>query len=89
MSAEMNVLDYLLGGDEALDYIRRWCFDSDEHFARAILGLLHNDEVQIFAPDNVEVPRWQWRELFVDGTVFTQMTTLRLQLTDTGARRVG
>lgn len=89
MSAEMNVLDYLLGGDEPLDYIRRWCFDSDEHLARAIHRRLYNDEVQILAPVDIEVPRWQWRELFIDGTVFTQMTTLRLHLTDTGARRVG
>jgi hypothetical protein len=88
VSAEMDVLDVLLGTDEDLLHIRQWCFESDEHFARGILGLVTTGDVRLLGPGNEEVPRWKWRELFVDGTVFDRLPIFRLRITEQGVKRV-
>ena len=88
MSLEMETLDQLIGGDMPLAVIRRLYAD-DQHFAKAIHGLLLSGDVRLRAPDGGDIPQWRWRELFIAGAVFREMPDLRLAITSQGAQRLG
>ncbi len=87
MSPELETLDQLFGGDLPLSVVRGF-YPDDGSFMQGIHGLLKSGDVRLATQEGVEVPSWQWRELFVDGTVLQAMPTLRIDLTQHGARRI-
>lgn len=69
-----------------LSVIRR-LFDSDQHFARGMLGLLDNGDVRLLDSSRAEVPNWRWRTLFVDGDTNT-VADYSLEITRPGIAKV-
>jgi hypothetical protein len=88
MSPELETLDQLQAGDLPLAIVRK-VYPDTETFSRGILGLLSSGDVSLFTTDDMEVPRWRWRELFVDGAVMSELDRLKLAITDQGAHRIG
>jgi hypothetical protein len=87
MSPELETLDQLLGGNLTLAVVRT--FYSDEHaFARGVLGLVSCGDVRLLTTKGVEVPTYQWRELFIGGAVTGRVDELQLEITDQGAQKV-
>jgi len=84
MSPELDTLDQLCGDDMPVTVIRQ-LFDSDDHFRRAILAMLHEREVLLLGPDGFEVPHWERRPLLSDATRWVDH---RLSITASGARRI-
>ena len=68
-----------------LTTIRR-LFPDDQSFARAINSLLSSGDIRLAAA--TEIPRWRWRELFVDGGWTREQDLLKVELTDQGFRRI-
>jgi hypothetical protein len=87
MSAELETLDQLLGGELPLAVIRNLYPDVDA-FTRGVLGLLSSGDVCLLMVDKTIVPRWRWRELFVDGAVMKELGGLNLRITAKGAHRI-
>jgi hypothetical protein len=87
MSAELETLDQLLGGELCLVVIRNLYQDADA-FRRGVFGLLSSGDVSLLIVDETIVPSWRWRELFVDGTVMNDLGNLNLKITVKGARRI-
>ena len=88
MSPELETLDQLLGGDQALGLVRGYYAD-DSHFARAIRAMLDARELRLLTGEGGEVPRWQRREVLsavCDPEVADQF---KLSITDLGAERIG
>lgn len=86
MSAELETLDQLLGGDLPLQIIRD-LYPDDETFAKSLQALLRNGDVRLLM-DGVEVPQWRWRELNDRSQLMLELPRFRLAATDQGARRV-
>ena len=87
LSHELETLDQLLGGDLSLAVIRP-IYPNTEAFMSGILGLLSSGDVHLFSLGEAIVPRWKWRELFVDGAAIQQLDSLKLKLTEQGSRRI-
>jgi hypothetical protein len=87
MTPELETLDQLVGGDLPLKIIRGLYPDA-EAFRRGVLGLLSCGDVLLLMIDRTEVPKWRWRELFVEGMVMDELGNMRLTITDQGARRI-
>jgi hypothetical protein len=87
VSPELESLDQLLGGDTSLATIRG-IFADDQALQRAVYALLKAGEVRLVTRDQVTVPSWRWRELFVDGNITHELLAFRLQITVQGASRV-
>jgi len=87
MSPELETLDQLLGGELSLAIIRQ-VYPSAEAFMQGTLGLLTSGDVRLFTLDQNEVPRWRWRELFVNGEVMEVLDSMKLEITDQGAKRI-
>ena len=87
MSPELETLDQLLGGNLPLAVIRNLYPDA-EAFRRGVLGLLTSGDVVLRTAQETDVPRWRWRELFVDGRIADELNNFRLEITDQGAKRV-
>jgi hypothetical protein len=87
MSPELETLDQLLASDLTLTIVRKLYPDA-ESFKSGVLGLLSSGDVRILTMDQDEVPKWRWKELFVDDTVMKDLGFLRLTITAQGARRV-
>ena len=86
MSAELETLDQLLGGDMPLQIIRG-VYPDDKTFAIGIHALLRNGDVRLFF-QGTEVPQWRWRALFEAGEVTFEIAKFKLALTSQGARRI-
>jgi len=87
LTPELETLDQLLGGDLPLTIVRKF-YPDDTAFIRGVLGLLNCGDVRLFARGKPDVPQWQWRELFIEGTVLKKLGKLRLDITNQGAKRV-
>ena len=87
MSLELETLDQLAGGDLSLAIIRG-LYPTAETFMQGTLGLLFSGDVRLFTNNEIEVPRWRWRQLFIDGIVLNELDKLRLKLTEQGGRKV-
>jgi hypothetical protein len=87
MSPELETLDQLLGSDLSLAVILRLYPDATA-FKRGVLGLITAGDVCLFTIDDIEVPFWRCRELFVNGTVMQEMECMKLRITPQGARRI-
>jgi hypothetical protein len=87
MSAELETLDQLLGGDLPLKVIRN-LYPDEEAFRQGVLGLLSCGDVCLLMSDQTPVPGWRWRELFVAGKVMHELGDMKLSLTAQGTRRV-
>lgn len=87
MSPELETLDQLLGNDLPLGAILRVYPDANA-FMRGVLGLITAGDVRLLTNDDVAVPSWRCRELFVDGTVMQEMENMKLRITPQGARRI-
>ena len=86
MSPERETLDQLLTGSMSLRIVRA-LHPNDRAFATSIHALMRNGDV-LLTLEGVEVPRWQWRELFEAGGVTQELQRFALALTEQGARRV-
>jgi hypothetical protein len=86
-SAEMETLDQLLGGEMPLSIIRR-LFESDQSFARGILGLLQSGDVRLLDASHVEVPQRRWRSPFIENQVLNELSSFTLDITRSGAAKV-
>ena len=87
MSAELETLDQLLGGDLPLKVIRNLYAD-EEAFRQGVLGLLSSGDVCLLMRDQKQVPPWLWRELFGAGKVTHELGDMKLSLTAQGTRRI-
>jgi hypothetical protein len=87
MSAELETLDQLLGGDLPLRVIRNLYAD-EEGFRQGILGLLSSGDVCLLMSDQTPVPRWRWAELFAADKVMHELGNMKLRLTAQGTRRI-
>jgi hypothetical protein len=87
MSPELETLDQLQGGDLPLGIILRVYPDANA-FMRGVLGLITNGDVSLLTNNDVEVPSWRCRELFVNGTVMQEMESMKLRITPQGVRRI-
>jgi len=87
MSPELETLDQLAGGDLSLTIVRKFYPEAQE-FIAGVLGLLSCGDVRLLAKDGSEVPRWQWRHLFVTDTPPQEWDGMKLTLTKQGARKV-
>jgi hypothetical protein len=63
-------------------------YPDEKVFSRGVLGLLSCGDVRLIATGSAEVPRWQWRELFVDGAVTGKLDQLQLEITDQGIQSI-
>jgi hypothetical protein len=84
---ELETLDQLQGGALSLKIIRMVYPDAD-HFLRGVYGLLKGGDVRLIEND-MEVPDWRWRELFIDSSAIEKLDTMTLTLTEQGAKRIG
>jgi hypothetical protein len=87
MSPELETLDQLLGGKLPLVAILK-LYPDQQAFQRGVVGLLCAGDVRLSAVDEVEVPAWRRRELFVEGAVVKELDRLYLAITEQGARRI-
>ncbi len=87
MSPELETLDQLLGGELPLAVIRNIYPDTDA-FRMGVFGLLTSGDVCLLTIDHADVPRWRWRELFVDRTAMKDLGNMQLKITAQGARRI-
>lgn len=87
MSSERETLDQLLTGDMPLTVVRQF-YPDDAAFIRGVLGLLNEGDVRIFAQSRLEVPKWQWRELFAEGAVLKKLDLFRLDITEQGTKKI-
>lgn len=83
-SAELETLDQLLGGEMSLAVIRE-VFENNEHFERAILAMLHNQDIRLFRTDWSEIASWEWSRILGDSGSWGSH---HLSLTNQGAKRV-
>ncbi|HTD21075.1 MAG TPA: hypothetical protein VK738_00310 [Terriglobales bacterium] len=88
LSLELETLDQLLGGDLPLTLIRE-LYPNAQAFMQGTFGLLSNGDVRLLTIDEAEVPKWRWRELFVNGVVMNELENMKLKITDKGAKRIG
>jgi hypothetical protein len=87
MSPEIETLDHLLGGDLFLTIARTLYSDADA-FIKSLQALLSDGDVRLYSIAGSEVPDWQWRELFRDKSVFDNLATLKLKITQQGVDKV-
>ena len=87
MSPELETLDQLQGDDLPLRIVLR-LFPDAMAFKRGVLGLITGGDVRLLTGDDVEVPSWRCRELFVDETVMEEMEHMKLRITPQGVRRI-
>jgi hypothetical protein len=87
MSAEIEVLDQLLGGDLPLNIIAK-LFSDQDHCRRARPALLRAGQVRILNADGVAIPDWRYRELQSQPEFWASGTPYRMSITDLGAELV-
>ena len=87
MSAELETLDQLLGGDLSLKVIRN-LYSDEENFRQGVLGLLSSGDVRLLMSDQTPVPGWRWAELFVAEKAINELWNMKLNLTAQGTRRI-
>jgi hypothetical protein len=87
MSAELETLDQLAGGDLRLTIVRQF-YSDDDAFTQGVLGLLSCGDARMLGTDGAEVPDWRWQELFGNNRVLTQLDTFVLTITEQGAKKV-
>jgi len=87
MSPELETLDQLLGSDLSLSIVLRLYSDAAT-FKHGVHALLASGDVCLLTTDEVEVPTWRYRELFIDGTVMQQLEQMKLRITPHGALRI-
>jgi hypothetical protein len=86
-SPEVETLDQLLGGDLSLTIIRR-LYPDDPSFLRGVHALLQCGDANLLATDQTPIPKWRWRQLFVEGKALEESNQLTLSLTDHGCQRI-
>ena len=82
VSAELDVLDQLQGGDLPLAVIRQ-VFPDDAAFIRGIFGLLAAGDVRLLRRSEL-VAHWEWWNILSGG----DLDDLTLSLTEQGAARI-
>jgi hypothetical protein len=89
MAPELETLDQLLGGDLSLAVVRQ-LYPDDETFRRGVLGLFTCGDVRLFMMNHTEmpIPEWRWRELFVDGEITNEISSMKLSITKQGINRI-
>lgn len=87
MSAELEVLDQLQGGDLGLEVVAR-LFPSTAAFTQGVRGLLECHDVVLTTREGTELANWQWRKLFSEREVLKNLKTLRLRITPQGSNRI-
>lgn len=88
MSAELEVLDQLLGGDLPLNLISQLFADAN-HRNRAVPEMLRDGSVVLLGPSGSAVPQWNQRAVLADPANWESGTPYLLSLTLAGAARVG
>jgi hypothetical protein len=79
MSAELETLDQLDGGDLPLKVVRTF-FKDEASFQKGVLGLLRAGDIRL-SLDGTEVPKWRWQQALSEQNV-------KASLTDQGAKRI-
>ena len=88
MSPELETLDQLLGGDLSLSILIR-VYPNDGAFTKAIHGLLMAGDVRLKTVEDNDVPQRRWRELFLEGTVLSDLAAFKLSITQKGVAKIG
>jgi hypothetical protein len=88
MSAELVILDELLTDDLPLSIVRRWFFDDDGRFRRAIAAMLDAGELRLLTAEGADIPRWQWREVLGNSVDAELWQKTHLSITALGAQKV-
>jgi hypothetical protein len=87
LTPELETLDQLLTGDLPLAIIRK-IYPDDQAFMRGVFALLRCGDVRLLSRDKDDIPEWQWRELFDEGTALDRLDELSLHITERGAQRI-
>jgi hypothetical protein len=87
MTPELETLDQLLDGDLSLKIIRKLYPDA-AGFKRGAFGLLPSGGVRLLMIDKTEVPKWRWRELFVEESAMDELEEMKLTITGQGVSRI-
>jgi hypothetical protein len=88
MSSELDTLDNLVVQDLPLNLVRQYNYADDDAFLRGVYGLLRAGDVELRTANDEAVPAWQWRELFDNRQVLSQLAAFRLSATEQGLSRV-
>jgi hypothetical protein len=86
-SPELETLDQLLGGDLSLAIIRT-LYPNDEGFNQAMISLLREGDVVLLSATGAHIPPWRHTELFANPSVSIGPDTLKLRITEKGARKI-
>jgi hypothetical protein len=87
MSLELETLDQLLGCDLPLMTVMHLYLDAAA-FKIGVLGLITSGDVCLFTIDDIKVPSWRYRELFVKGYAKQELESMKLRITPQGVRRI-
>jgi len=87
MSPELETLDQLLGGELWLKTVFS-IYPDENSFVRGVLALLSSGDVCLQRSDGSDVPEYQWKQLFRDGSLLNDLEDFRLKITEQGVRRI-
>jgi hypothetical protein len=87
VTPELEVLDQLLGGDMPLDVLAR-LFPDTGRFAHAFSKMIQAGEVRLADATGKPIPLWRFQELDRSGDLVAAAVTIRVSVTEVGAKRV-
>jgi hypothetical protein len=87
MTPELEVLDQLQGGDLPLEVVAKR-FDDHSRFLNALVRMVEAGEVALIDPAGNAVPHWHFQEIARGDTRNAAVGSIRVSLTDIGARRI-
>lgn len=87
MSLELEVLDQLLTGRIKLQVLHDF-FQSNDHFGKAILGLVECGDIELFDRSGSRIPTWRCRELFADWGAALSLSDVYADATEQGVQKL-
>lgn len=87
MILELEVIDQLLSGRMKLQVLRQ-LFDSDEHFQKAILGLVACGDIVLLRENGDQLQEWDCRALFEDRGLKSEANAVFADATEEGAKKI-
>jgi hypothetical protein len=87
MSLELEVIDQLDTGRMKLQVLRE-IFQSNDHFGKAILGLVECGDIELFDKSGTRIPTWKCRELFADWGAALSLDDVYADATEQGIEKL-
>ena len=87
MTPELEVLDQLQGGDLPLEVIAK-LFEDQARFLKALSRMVEAGEVALNDTTGQAIPLWRFQEIARTGEAGAGASSLRVSITEVGARRI-